>query len=345
MATEGGRADSPLIKTLFDEAHRFDFFQAVRLLERTDPRRLAVGRDGQPAREAVRFRTRVSLEFPASQIHEISGDGAGADAPPEMVVAFMGLTGPLGVLPNHYTELLAERVQEKDTALWAFLDLFNHRLISLFFRAWEKHRFPIAYERRGDDRFTAYLFAFVGLGTGELLGRLSVPDENLLQYCGLIAQRPHSASAIEAAVGDYFGVTARLEQFSGQWFTLDEESVTRLGTANSLLGVSTIAGQRVWDDQSKFRLKLGPLTLEQFTAFLPVGSAFKPVTDLTRFLAGLELDFDVQLILMASEVPACALNTRGDARPRLGWNTWLKTLPFAGDDSQVVLREQSAAVN
>jgi type VI secretion system protein ImpH len=97
----------------------------------------------------------------------------------------------------------------------------------------------------------------------------------------------------------------------------------------------------VWDNQSKFRLQLGPLTLEQFTAFLPVGSAFQPVTDLTRFLAGLEFDFDMQLILRASEVPACVLATRDGAPPMLGWNTWLKTRRFTGDDAQVILNTQS----
>jgi type VI secretion system protein ImpH len=179
------------------------------------------------------------------------------------------------------------------------------------------------------------------MGTGKLRGRLGVPDENLLGYCGLIAQRPHSASAIEAALGDYLGVTARLQQFSGQWFTLDEESVTRLGTANSRLGVNTIAGGRVWDNQSKFRVRLGPLTLERFNALLPVGSAFEPAADLTRFLAGSEFDFDLQLILGAAEVPDCALATRDGARPMLGWNTWLKTRPFTRDDSQVVLNTQT----
>ena len=345
MATEGGRADSPLVKSLFDEPYRFDFFQAVRLLERSDPRRQPVGRDGHPSREAVRFRTPVTLEFPASQINELSNGGADS-RPPEMVVSFMGLTGPLGILPHHYTELLAERILQKDTALWEFLDLFNHRLISLFFRAWERGRFPVWYERGGGtDRFTTYLFSLVGMGAEKLRGRLSLPDENLLGYCGLISQRPHSASAIEAALGDYFGVTARLEQFSGQWFTLDEDCVTRLGTANSRLGVDTIAGGRVWDNQSKFRVKLGPLRLEQFTALLPVGSAFEPAADLTRFLAGLEFDFDIQLILAAEEVPDCVLAARDGARPMLGWNTWLKTRPFTQDDSQVVLNTQSPAAH
>jgi type VI secretion system protein ImpH len=338
MATASGRADTPLIKVLFEEVYRFDFFQAVRLLERIYPDRSPVGRVGDPSREVVRFRTRVSLNFPASQLYKIAAPATeDADQPLQLMVAFMGLTGPLGVLPHPYTELLVERTRYQDNTLWEFLDLFNHRLVSLFYRAWEKYRFAVAYERGGENQFTEYLFNMIGLGTRGLRNRLGVEDEGLLFYSGLIAQRPHSAAAMEATLGDYFGVAARVAQFSGQWLKLDEENLFRLGSTNNELGISAIAGKRVWDDQSKFRLKFGPLTFQQFLAFLPVGSAFLPVAKITRLIAGQDLDFDLQLILAAKEVPGCVLTTRAKRRPMLGWTTWLKTRPFDNDDPQVVL--------
>lgn len=358
MATQGGRPDAPLAKLLFDEPYRFDFFQAVRLLERIAPERAPVGHGGTaPAREVVRFRTRQTLEFPASQIHELDrpagegappaegaaetnkarADGRRPPPPPQMFVNFMGATGPLGVLPRHYTELLVERAAKKDTKLWEFLDLFNHRLISLFYRAWEKYRFPFAYERGRDDAFTEYLFCLVGLGTRGLRGRLRLADEGLLYYSGLIAQRPRSASAVSSVLSDRFRAPARVVPFVGQWLRIEEDSLTRLGRANSLLGVSTIAGARVWDAQSKFRLRFGPLTLRQFRRLVPSGEDFRPAADLTRFLVGVEFDFDVQLVLRAEEVPPTVLTTRARRRPQLGWTSWLKTRPFEHDDSQVVL--------
>jgi type VI secretion system protein ImpH len=346
MATEGRGADHYLAERLFSEAYRFDFFQAVRLLERLYPKRQRVGRgDTAPADEVVRFRTRPSLAFPPSQLYSIAarnGDAAhAAEAPPpepvEMTVAFMGLTGPLGVLPDFYTELVAERARQKDKTLWEFLDLFNHRLLSLFYRAWEKYRFPIGYERDRADAFTEYLFHLIGLGGRELRGdQLHLPDRSLLFYGGLIMQRPHSANAVEAIISDYFKVPARVEQFAGQWLELEEDEQTRLGAANHELGVSAIAGTRVWDDQSKFRLLLGPMKFTQFISFLPPGQSFKPLTGLVGFLVGQEFDFDVQLALHAAEVPACHLTTQPDTQPRLGWTTWLKTRDFARDDSQVV---------
>lgn len=346
MAATSGGTDAPLTSVLEEEAYRFDFFQAVRLLERIHRERKPVGRAGtQPARETVRFRTRASLQFPASQIYSITEqNGARDDAAArgegqmQMTIAFMGLTGPLGVLPHYYTELLMERARYKDTALWDFLDLFNHRLVSLFYRAWEKHRFPVAYERGEEDRFTEYLFDFTGMGTrGLRSGALGFPDEGLLLYGGLIAQRPHSATALHSALGDFFGVRANINQFSGQWLKLDPENLTRVGAANNKLGFDTIAGARVWNDQSKFRIALGPLTLKEFVAFLPVGTAYKQATELARFFVGMEFDFDVQLVLKKEEVPPLQLSTKGDAYPMLGWTTWLKTRAFAEDDRQVVL--------
>ena len=336
MAPNSRRSDTPLAKLLLDEPYRFEFFQAVRLLGMISPERQPVGRSSTPSREVVRFRTRVSLDFPPSQIHQIAESEGESEAPLQMMVAFMGLTGPLGVLPSHYTELLLERTRYKDTALWDFLDLFNHRMISLFHRAWEKYRFAMSYER-GEDQFTEFLFHTVGMGTRGLRGRMSFPDQALLFYSGLITQRPHSSSAIEAIIGDFFGVPARVAQFTGQWLRLDDESLSRLGTANSELGMNTVAGSRVWDTQSKFRLRIGPLKFDEFTAFLPTGNAFKPAAELVRFLAGMEFDFDVQPVLKAEEVPACILTTRAKRRPMLGWTTWLKTRDFEKDDEQVIL--------
>jgi type VI secretion system protein ImpH len=340
MEAEDGRTGNALADILFDEPYLFEFFQAVRLLERMSPEREPVGRSGgAPMGEVVRFRTRASLEFPASQIHAIERDDREArhetdsasaalrEPPPEMFVNFMGLTGPLGTLPSHYTELLVERARYKDTAYWEFLDIFNHRLISLFYRAWEKYRFHVAYERGEADHFTEHLLDVIGLGTRGLQGRLGVPDEALLFYGGLVAQRPRSASAIAAILGDHFGVPVRVEQFTLQWLALEEGSLTRLGAANSSLGVDTIVGTRVEDNQAKFRLRIGALKLSEFLRFLPSHPTLGFLTKLTRWLVGLEFDFDVQLQLRAEEVPECRLDS-GETGARLGWTSWLKTKEF-----------------
>jgi type VI secretion system protein ImpH len=248
----------------------------------------------------------------------------------------MGMVGVSGVLPQPYTDLVLDRVRHRDTAMWSFLDIFTHRAVSMFYRAWRKYRFPVGYER-GNDEFTAYLYDLVGLGTKGLRGRMSLADESLLPYAGLIAQRPHSTNALENVLSDYFGTTARVRQFFGQWLALDSADYTRLGNQNSILGESSIAGTRIWEQQSKFRVRLGPLDFKQFQEFLPNGSAYEPLRSIIRFMVGLEFDFDVQLLLRAQQVPSTILTTRAVRKPMLGWTSFLKTKPFTADDEQVVL--------
>jgi type VI secretion system protein ImpH len=357
MAAESGREGTRLSDELFAEAHRFDFFQAVRLLEwvrrrageDAHGRAQPVGRDAPPEREAVHFRSQPSLSFPASAVGQLQQPPAnGHVPPPEMTVAFLGLTGPSGVLPHHYTRLLLARLREKDHALRRFLDLFNHRLVSLFYRAWRKYRLPFAYEQArldptgGPDPATQGLFSLVGLGTGGLRDRLEIDDQALLFYGGHFAHDPRSAVVLEQVLGDYFAMPVTVEQLHGQWLVLERGDRARLPDGarrkgwNNRLGVDLVVGERVWDVQSKFRLRLGPLTYGQFRRFMPNGDGLRPLSQLTRTYVGAELSFDVRLTLRAAEVPCCRLGGDGDDPSYLGWNTWVRARPCPADAADAV---------
>jgi len=313
---------------------RFEFFQAVRVLERLFPDREPVGGGAHPAREVARFGAHLTFSFPASEIQEVQ-IREGDEAPPRVTVNFMGLTGPSGVLPQNYTELLLERAYRKDPTLREFLDLFNHRMISLFYRAWEKYRFPVSYER-GNDSFTRYLSSLIGMGTQGMQQRLGFEDQSLLLYAGLFQQRPHSAVALESILRNYFGLPVSVSQFFGHWVRLGEENQTRLGRQNHRLGFQAVLGSRIWDRQSKFRVRLGPMTCAAFESFLPGGRSHEPLMQLSRLFAGLELDFDVQLVLRAREVPACRLRSGGEGA-RLGLSSWLKVCEFTHEADDPVL--------
>jgi type VI secretion system protein ImpH len=365
VARRAAGSSPSLREQLFSDGYAFSFLQAVRLLEKLAPDRVPVGAAGPPAAEVVRFRAHMSLAFPASQIYEIQA--ATEKRPlPTLTATFLGLTGPSGVLPAHYTELLI-RLHRGDhgpeqNALRDWLDLFNHRLISLFYRAWQKYRFWVPYERGAyaaldPDPFTRCLFSLVGLGTPALRNRLhvraqpqrraaahdhsraallaAVEDLSLLHYAGLLAHRPRCAVGLEALLNDYFALPVKVCQFEGQWLKLDESNQSALEPGhNNRLGADVIAGERVWDVQGKIRLRLGPLDYESFTAFTPDRApvrerkAFFLLVHLVRLYVGPELSFDVQLVLQAAEVPECQLTPDG---PRLGWNTWAGSLPRTED--------------
>lgn len=342
MATTGRRADSALTERLFLEPHRFGFFQAVRLLEIFAAGRRPVGHDGPPAAETVRFGAEASLAFPASEVLDLDADD---DArPARMTVRHIGLTGPQGVLPRHYTTLVMERLRQRDRTLADFLDLFNHRLTSLFYRAWMKYRLHLGVRPDAHDALSTYLYSLFGLGTPGLRGRLAVDDRALLFYTGLLAQQPRSASGLAGMLADYFAdLPVGLQQFVGQWLALDPEGLTslRLHGGNNRLGIDAVIGSRVWHTQSRFRVLLGPMTYARFCAFLPPGRASREVLALTRFFVGLELDFEFRLVLRAEEIPPCQLGSTGPLATRLGWSTWLVSRSAAHDADDVRLDAES----
>jgi type VI secretion system protein ImpH len=366
---------------LFREGFGFDFFQAVRLLERLRPKSVPVGRAGPPAAEAVRFRARQTLAFPPSSIYSLEAPD-GPDPVPALTVTFMGLTGPNGVLPRAYTELLMRL--EKDLrgpekfALRDWLDLFNHRFISLFFRAWEKYRLDVPYARRRGretepDPFTGCLLSLAGFGLPELRDRLRVTSVRvegrgqireqvlarvetfaLAYYSGLLSHRPRSALGLAALLHDYFKLPVRVVQFQGEWLRLRADKQSRLGDEAGLarLGRTAVVGARVWDVQGKIRVRLGPLTYGQYLTLMPdrrpfrERKAFFELAHVVRTYAGPELDFDVQLVLKAEEVPDLRLPVETEEGPQLGWNSWLPAQSLPRDAEEGVFEgEEVVCVN
>jgi len=351
VATTSRTSDPPLISTeavtavaadvaarLRAEPFCFEFFQAVRLLERLLPDRMAVGEFARPADEVVRFRAHPSLSFPASEIQSLT---EGERGQPAMTVNFMGLVGPGGMLPLHYTELIVARAAARDRTLQDFFDVFHHRIVSLFYQAWLKYRFQFRLERGEFDAFSHYLLDLVGLGTRGLQDRQELADDSLLYYSGLLSQQPRSATALRLLLSDYFQAPVEIEQFVGAWYRLEENAQCcfEQGPAESRqLGVGAVVGDEIWEPQARVRIVIGPLTLSRYLDFLPTGTAYAPLRAITRLFSGDEIDFEVQLILDRRETPHCALGAEGDVAPLLGFLSWAKSKPMDRDPADTVLQ-------
>jgi type VI secretion system protein ImpH len=328
---------SPL-GTLTRDAHRFEFFQAVRLigLVATEGRIDADGpqlSNPSPYEEHLRFRTQVSLAFPAGTVSACTVSVEDGPPPerarvPLMTVSFLGLAGTGGILPWHYTQLLVDAVREKDFRLRDFLDLLNHRAIAQFYRAWQKSHFYIEFEtsrRAGSkqpDRFTQMLLGLVGMGTPGLRRRQAVDDDVFVYYAAHFSHRPRSAVALQQMISDLFQVPAEIEQFRGQWLNLRLQDQTRLQpNENDQLGVSVVAGTRVWSIEHGIRVRLRVSRHALFRQFLPGAPGYASVGDLVRSFVGPVCDLDLQIVLTKEEVPQCQLTADGSVQ--LGWETWL----------------------
>ena len=309
---------------LFAHIGRFDFVQAVRLLQRLRPDRQPVGGHASPGDEVVRFRSDVSAVFPKAELTRIAPPAD--EAPVELEVAFMGVATPasFGSLPRRYAEEIRALLRRKNPVLRDFLDLFNHRLVSLFFRARERHYPALLFERGEDSPFEKALAAVLGLGTRGLSQRLALPDRALFARAGLLAMRPMPARALEALLESVFQVPARIVQFCPARYTLEPDDQNRLGRRNVRLGEDFMMGEEIRIADARFRVRLGPLDRGDYTALLPDRPSFRELTDLVRFATRGDQEFDVQLVLAPDEPCFLRLGTGDQAEGRLGWSSWCR---------------------
>lgn len=357
MAGAHWRQNAAVAQQLHDQPYRFNFFQAVRLLEAMNHEHalhdatwgsFPVGHDFDPNKETVRFKPVPSMQFPSSQITELTQKRwvKGDEKAAEMLVTFMGLTGPAGVLPTHYTRMLMVQEHSRDHSLRDFLDMFNHRIISFFYRAWRKYRVYLDFERkrrvgRNDDHMSTMLRSYTGLIGESLQQRSAVPDDVLLFYAGLLSHRVHSASGLETMLSEYFQVQIKVAPLQNRMVGLHKSQWTQLPADDGSLGkfhqlgVNAVLGTRAPNSQNRFRLVVGPLSMKQFMDFLPDGTAMKPLIALVEMYVGKEFDFDIQLVLRRDTVPVCQLSK--EYGPRLAWDAWLNSEKRVRDLDDIVL--------
>jgi len=323
------------------EPYRYDFYQTLRRLECLYAQKPRWGSALRPIDEPVRLGQEPELAFAPAPLAalEFGRDGA----PPRLQVRLFGLLGPNGPLPIHITEYARHRLRHAgDPTFSRFLDLLHHRFLALFYRAWAQAQPHVNRDRAGQDRYRVYVGAFVGVSPAALRERDTVTDLAKLFHAGALVRQVRNAEGLAAIIRQFFGVPARIEQFVGHWLRLAPPDRTCLHRSGGALGAGAVAGARVWDHQSKFRIHLGPLSLKQYEAFLPGtdaaaagggASQLRKLVDWVRFYLCFELDWDVRLHLRRDEVPGLTLGQRG----QLGWTTWLGRRHSAADAGDLLL--------
>ncbi|MBR9981946.1 MAG: type VI secretion system baseplate subunit TssG [Desulfatitalea sp.] len=331
----------PIHQQLLDAAHRFNFFKAVHLLERFAGGR-APGKGLRPADDPVRFTVPPGFGFPASDIQQIVSNGNGG--PPRMAVNFMGLVGPKGILPDWYNTHAQDRNFQKDYCFTDFLDLFHQRLLSIFYLAWKKYRLAENYHRDGIDSMSHTLASLAGIGERE---RRADPDffsfaqKRLIHFCGLVARTVPTGAAIETIVSQATGAPVRIEQFVERLIPIHVHDRTRLGRRNSTMNRDALCGRHIRDAGSFFRVHIGPMTWERYQALGPRSRNLEMIRRLIAYLAGIEYEFEVRLIIRGRDIPAIGLGAHAPA-PRLG-RTVLLRRPERSHDKDVVVQASGAS--
>ncbi len=318
------------LRTLFEALqaapYAHDFFALLRRVESLHPDAPRIGRALRPSQEALRLGQEPELDFAPAALATFGQEGGAA---PRLGVRFFGLLGSQGPMPLHLTEYVRERLRYRNDPTSArFLDIFHHRLLTLFYRAWAEAQPTVQHDRPREDRFAAWLGATFGHG-GAMRNQGSLPETARLFQAGLLGSRSRHPEGLAKLLSQYFAVKVRIEPYVAHWMTIDEADCTRLGyahnrperarTAAAALGSAATAGRRLHDRQYKFRIALGPLTLVQYHGFLPGGQAWLRLRDWVRLYIGLDLVWDVELCLAHSEIPEPRLGRR----VQLGVAAWL----------------------
>jgi type VI secretion system protein ImpH len=337
MAATDGRAAArvALFAALGREPWSFDFFQALRRIEGLSPDLPRLGRALRPSAEPVRLSQEASVAFAPSTLSAFEEQEGGL--PPRLEQRFFGLLGPNGPLPLHLTEYTRDRLlHHGDRTFARFLDLLQHRLTLLFYRAWADARPTVQQDRPEEDRFAVYMGSLAGYGTPGTRGRDAVPDHAKLFFVGRLARSVRSAEGLAAILEGYFGMPVNVEQFALGWLEVPVDQRSALGgerRPSGVLGSGTVLGARVRDIQSRFRIVMGAMNLDRFSDLLPGRRSLVRLVDWVRNYIGLEFDWEVQLVLARDEVPGISLGREG----QLGWTTWLGARRAQTDADDLIL--------
>lgn len=349
MSTEKRRKNTSITKKLIAEPYLYTFFQAVRLLERASAfgnektLKKPVAGFTPPTTEALHFHSHQSLSFHSAEILSIVQNTTATDSLQwQLFINFMGLSGPSGVLPYHYTELILQRLKMKDKSLLEFFDLFNHRTVSLFYKSHLKYKLPIAYEHNrlsssptsASDASTQALLSLIGLGTRHLNNRLYTKDESLIFYSGLLSLQVRSASGLQQILQQHFKIPVEIQEFVGQWQTLITDVLSTLPSKNNprgrnaQLGKSAMLGSKGWFAQGKIHIILKPQNQQQLNVFAPGTKAFKALNEMVRLYIGLEHDYDFIVRVKRADL-SNKLRLQHQKPLILGWDTWLPEMTRA----------------
>lgn len=325
MASEDGNTtqDVSILRDMKLEPYRFGFFQAVRRINCAFPDMAPTGEAFRPSDDPVRFSQTPYCSFAPSTLNDVSFDGHKGRA--RISQRFIGLFGPNGPLPTHLTEYARSRLRhDQDPSFARFADLFHHRIVSLFYRAWAQGQPTVQHDRPEKDRFAAYVASLVGVGMPSMKGLDEMPHQLKLHFAGHLSSLPRHARGLAEMLESFFSVKARIKEFVAHWLTIPQSDRLALGGGRGgigRLGESAVLGERVWQRQDKFRVCLGPLTLTEYEAFLPEGQHHGKLVSMVRNYLGIEMLWEVNLLLKGSDKPVTCLGKQG----ALGWTSWLKS--------------------
>ena len=302
------------------------FTPLLRRLAARDMSMPQVGRAQRPLQESFRLGQQASMAFSPRELASVEVRPAAQGGDQTHIKLFsLGTLGPNGALPIHVTELVRERVEaRRDTTLADFIDLFHHRAFTHIYRAWAQSQSAAGLDRSADETFTPYVARLAGDEPSEVQGSALSAHARWAATAHRV-RAARNPEGLVRSLAQFFGVTVQLHEYCLQWMPIEPQDLCVLGQPreSSVLGRGAMAGEVVPDRQSRFRLVIGPLSMDGYLRLTPQGSAqgkdLPALVELVRSFIGFEYVWEVELLIDRHAAPATQL---GDST-QLGWSSWM----------------------
>lgn len=331
------------VNKIFEKSDKYDFYQLVRILKYFKGKKDVFSE--QIGNSFPYFSSSTQNNFPIQQVINVNKH---KDHVNVIKVSFIGLVGNKGILPFHYTEKILQTIHHGNYGLQVFFDLFNNKIISLLYSAWEKNHCYASYKAKekyftNKDSFGYALSSIAGINADYIPSRLKLEKELFAYYANIFNKQNKNALSLENFLSEYFTLPIKILQFHGEWLSITHEktiiSINKAVNNFQQIGCNTILGNRQWSIQHNFRIYIGPVTYDQFILMQPKSTLVNELIKLTRLYISPELSFDMQIELLAQEVPYFIFNLN---KPKqLGWNTWLINKPMMKKANQLIIKTAS----
>ncbi|MFD1557408.1 type VI secretion system baseplate subunit TssG [Paraburkholderia silviterrae] len=335
MKPQGCPDLEPLVASLLADAPRMSFMQLCRLLEMRAPGLPGLGTRDTPEHEPVRFGSWPRVGFPAAEVVAVDfGDvpgEAGSTVPPIVRTTFMGLYGVDAAMPSHLVDDIVLR-EEGHEVVESFLDRFNHRFVTLLYRAWKKYRYPESFRPGGNDAHSRNLLCLAGFGWGEKPQRVGLPDSRVLALLGLLIQRTRTPEGLAGVIAlTAPGVEVRVDEFYTAYASAgapmplaSHDAVSAAGQPRKGLGGGYVLGKRLAYRSRAARATLRPAGAQQAHDLLPGAWLHRELMAVVQLYIGVKADVVLRMELSTRFVPASSIATvHAGLSPRLGWTTVL----------------------
>lgn len=238
--------------------------------------------------------------------------------------------------------------EEGHEALEAFLDQFNHRFVTLLYRAWKKYRYPIGFRPGATDDHSRKLLSLAGFGWGEKPARAGVPDSRVLALLGLLIQRTRTPEGLAGVVALAVpGVEVRVDEFhpafkaAGKPHVLTSTGSDKDKPGNGMsgnrgtLGAGYVLGTRVVYRGRAVRVTLRPANAEQAHGLLPGARLHGELIAFIRLYVGTKADVFLRMEVSSRLVPPPIMSSATSGPlPRLAW-----TAVLPSDDERLITIE------